>query len=92
MTGASQVDTVFSAQHQGVDLRYARGVNRIDDIEKYYRWTGVLGGGSFGEVHKALNLKSDVECAIKVYQKHKIDNNPNSEQMTQTLKDELVLL
>ena len=73
-------------------MRYARGVNRIDDIGKYYRWTGVLGGGSFGEVHKALNLKSDVECAIKIYHKNKIERNTNSELMTQLLRDELAFL
>ena len=57
-------------------------MNRIDDIGKYYKWTGVLGGGSFGEVHKALNLKSDVECAIKIHRKNRIERNTNSELMT----------
>ena len=52
----------------------------------------MLGGGSFGEVHKALNLKSNVECAIKIYQKHRIDCNPNSEVMKQLLTEELTLL
>ena len=52
----------------------------------------MLGGGAFGEVHKAINLKSDVECAIKIYQKRKIDSNPNSEIMMGLLKEELELL
>ena len=32
----------------------------------------MLGAGSFGEVHKAINLKANIECAVKVMKKKKI--------------------
>ena len=52
----------------------------------------MLGGGAFGEVHKALNLKSEVECAVKIYQKRKIESNPNHDMLDELLKEELELL
>ena len=52
----------------------------------------MLGGGSFGEVHKAVNLKTSGECAIKIYQKRSIECNPNSEVMKQLLTEELTQL
>ena len=65
---------------------------RVDDIGQYYRWSKVLGGGAFGEVHKAVNLKSNGECAIKIYQKRSIEFNPNSETLKQQLTEELTQL
>ena len=73
-------------------MRHYRGLTRVDDIGQFYRWTGVLGGGAFGEVHKALNLRSEVECAVKIYQKREIENNPNHDVLNELLKEELELL
>ena len=52
----------------------------------------MLGCGAFGEVLKATNLKSDIECAVKIYQKSRIESNPNSETMKELLMDELTCL
>ena len=32
----------------------------------------MLGAGSFGEVHEAINLKANILCAVKVMKKKKI--------------------
>ncbi len=39
---------------------------RDDDIAKRYVINDVLGKGSFGEVRKAMHIKANVECAIKI--------------------------
>ena len=41
-----------------LDFKQFRGVQAVDDIHKYYKWVKVLGAGSFGVVHEAVNAKA----------------------------------
>ena len=55
-----------------LDFRHFRGVQRITNFSNIYKWTRLLGAGSFGEVHEAINLKANILCAVKVMKKKKI--------------------
>ena len=49
-----------------LDFRHFRGVHKIVNIADYYTWTRLLGSGSFGSVHEAISVKSNVSCAVKI--------------------------
>ena len=55
-----------------LDFRHFRGVQRITNFQNNYKWIRLLGAGSFGEVHEAVNLKANILCAVKVMKKKKV--------------------
>ena len=60
--------------HEAKILNFAkfRGIQSVSNISQLYKWTKLLGAGSFGQVHEALNLKANVSCAMKIMSKRKV--------------------
>lgn len=52
-----------------------KGFKKTSDILNNYNILEPLGKGSFGEVRKALHIKADVVCAMKIIKKKKIQQH-----------------
>ena len=62
----------FIHEAKVLDFKQFRGVQPINDITQIYQWTKVLGSGSYGQVHEAVNLKAKVSCAVKIISKKRV--------------------
>jgi serine/threonine protein kinase len=47
----------------------------VDNILDHYELSDTLGTGSFGEVLRAEHKKANVECAVKIIKKKKINEH-----------------
>ena len=67
-------------------FRSVEGLRQISKLEQYYKIEQVIGQGSFGTVHRAVQINSGKTCAIKVISKHRIVNDSQYLQMLNELK------
>lgn len=51
------------------------GIKKSDSIDNFYEIDTVIGRGAFGEVVKARHLFSNEERAIKIIEKHKLQQH-----------------
>lgn len=51
------------------------GIKKSDSIDNFYEIDQVIGRGAFGEVVKARHLFSNEERAIKIIEKHKLQQH-----------------
>ena len=75
-----------------LDFCRFRGVQNVDNIDKFYQWKRVLGAGSFGQVHEAKNLKANFNCAVKILQKRKVCRNQTDKMLVRNELSALQLL
>ena len=66
-----------------LDFQRFKGANEIQNIADWYAWLRVIGAGSFGQVHEAINVKADFRCAVKILNKKKVCRTRNDREHVQ---------
>ena len=79
----------MSYDRKELNFTYFKGIKMVTNIAKMYKWTKVLGSGSFGQVHEAMNLNANVPCAVKIMSKKKMCKDRSNKEH---VKKELAML
>ena len=58
-----------------ISFKNYKGFKKVDNILDHYELSDTLGTGSFGEVLRAMHKKANVECAVKIIKKKKINEH-----------------
>ena len=76
-TSSSRRGKNASARSSKVNISMSdfMGIKKSDSIDNFYEIDQVIGRGAFGEVVKARHLFSNEERAIKIIEKHKLQQH-----------------
>ena len=76
-TSSSRRGKNSSAKSSKVNISMSdfMGIKKSDSIDNFYEIDQVIGRGAFGEVVKARHLFSNEERAIKIIEKHKLQQH-----------------
>jgi serine/threonine protein kinase len=72
-----------------ISFRNYKGFKDVTDIKSHYKFGKKIGEGSFGCVFKCVNRQTDIQVAIKVIKKQKIQEH---EIYLELLQNELLVL
>ena len=66
-----------------------KGFHKVDNLKTLYKIEDMIGAGQYGKVYKATHLGANVQVALKIIEKKKMEANP---VLSQLLKQELAVL